>query len=243
MKTDIAETGRGSSGSDGALARAAVIAVFRALEFALPGFPFLSDDIRMRLARDVTSGDFCGPLTSNDALDNSLARLPDRLREVRGHHDEDCLLVGMASSEEVPLSLVDEVSDAATARLAELLRDHYGLAPDRASYLASEARLAALVRAMETAPRERMEARLVELQQCGLLTGDKLIACARRGNSPVFFAAIGATCDLSSEMVEAFLAESGAIALRHILQRVDMAPAVRRAICDCWTAAAGSAAD
>lgn len=243
MKTDIADLSPDPSGSDDALARAAVLAVFRALGFALPDFPFLSDDVRMRLARDVAGGDLCGPLASGDKLDTALARLPEGLRDRYRADTADCLLVGMATSEEVPLSLVDEVSDAATARLAELLRDHYGLAPDRASYLAAEARLAALVRAMEAAPRERMEARLVELRQCGLLTGDKLVAFARRGNSPAFFAGVGAACDMTSEMVEGFLEENGVIALRHILQRGDMAPAVRRAICDCWVAAAGSAAD
>lgn len=227
----------------GALARAAVRAVFRALEFALPDFPFLDPELRARLSGDAANGDFAGPLCHDEALHDCLARLPASLRDMPDDESGTCFIVRMATSEEVSLAHVDEVTEAATGVLAALLRDSYGLAPDRASYLAAEARLAALVRAMERAPRARMEARLAEVHRRGLLTGDRLIAFARCGKSPVFFAAVGQACGLTGEMVEAFLDENGIIALRHILQRNDMAPAVRKVICREWATAAGVAAD
>lgn len=189
------------------------------------------------------------PLVEDTALAELLARLPQRLRkhlhgEWRALEDADegrriCLLEALAGCEEVPLGIIDHLGDCIMGHLADALAERYHLAVDMARYLAAEARSEAIARAIEQAPLQRIDDYMAEFEAKGLISGERVLAYAQRGNSPLFYAALGHSAALEADMVEAFIADGGLRVLERILLRTDLAPVMQQTIMAAYAEAAG----
>ncbi len=124
--------------------------------------------------------------------------------------------------------LLERLADA----IARTLARECGLALDLASYLVVEACRKALGHFLDAADQQRLLDYFEELKRHGRLTSDVLLEHARRGDSPVFFAAIAVAVDLDldAEMVEAFIEDGGVEVLERLLLRADLVEAARQTI-------------
>ncbi|RMD89671.1 MAG: DUF2336 domain-containing protein, partial [Alphaproteobacteria bacterium] len=153
-----------------------------------------------------------------------------------------CLLCRLAAHEGTDLAGIERLTHHLSARLAEALSGTYDLDIDHATYLAGLARDEAVARAIERAPMARIEAYLAEMAMHGQLGGDRIIAYAQRGDSPLFIAAVAQCAGMDSELVEAFLEDDSVVALERMLLRTDLVPALRAAICNAYEGATRASA-
>lgn len=140
--------------------------------------------------------------------------------------NNETVLAQMARRGDLPLAAIEGLVAKMSDEAAQALVRRYGLAQDLASYLGASARQHAVSETLEKAPLPKIEAHMSELRRRGCLTNDLLLSFAKRGNSPLFFAAVGVLANMPGEMVEAFLDEAGPKALSRLLTRAEASAAL-----------------
>lgn len=231
---------------------AACVSLAHALPVALQGGGFVADSVVKQLAVEFAKPQPplpSAPLDEDPALIDLLAGIPQDLRhdlylsrrepEGRGTSRKTCLLQALAECNEIPLELIDRLGECLMNHLGDTLVERYGIAVDMARYLAAEARNEAILCAIEQAPLDRIESYMAQLEAKGLISGDRVLTYARRGNSPIFHAALGHCAALDAEMVEAFIEDGGLRVLERILLRTDFAPVMQQTILATFAETAG----
>jgi len=223
-----------------------------ALPYALERGGFVAASLAETLKQDFSAPTPPLPpvrLQDDQALCDLFSGLPDALlhqieesRQAGGQKEEAsffCLFQALARCGDVSLATIDQLSNVLEGHLAATLAGQYHLAEDTARYLAAEATNEAIARAMERAPEDRIATFMDELQAKGLISGERVLAYARRGNSPLFHAALGHSAELEAEMVAAFIEDGGLRVLERILLRTDFAPVMQQTILATFAESAG----
>jgi len=231
--------GHGDRGS-GNLALHAYASLARALPATVRREQFVAGDLAAQLERDFSLPEPPrpgSPIDSDAALMTRLDGLPESVkaawREIpprEGAGEGACLLQTMAACGEVSLETIEALCDHLTQKLAAILAQRYSITGDMARYLAAETQSEAVTRALERAPADRIDAFMNDLESRGKLSGDRVLHYARRGDSPLFYAAVGRCAGLNAEMVEAFIEDGGLAVLDRILMRTEFMQAMREAI-------------
>lgn len=217
----------------------AYASVARALPYALAHGGFVSSDLAGTLHADFSAATPPIPaagLRSDSELTALLSELPEAVLADRSEaaearsSDEACLMQALAKCGTVELKTIDRLSEALANHLADALAEQYPIAPDMARYLAAEARNEAIARAMERAPQERIDAFMNDLKAHGQVSPERVLAYARRGDSPLFHTILGRCAELEPDMVAAFIEDGGARVLERILMRTDFSSVMREAI-------------
>lgn len=222
------------------------------LHFVVAQCRFLDPGLARRVAADAAAVPPPLPaesLEEDETLEALLGTLPEELQPTDPAKwialpvdRRPCLLCRLAAHEGMDLARIESLTHHLSARLAEALSAVYDLDIDHATYLAGLARDEAVARAIERAPMERIEAYLEEMAKHGQLGGDRLIAYAQRGDSPLFVAAVAQCAAMDSMLIEAFLEDGGVVILERMLLRTDLVPALRAAICNAYEEATRASA-
>lgn len=236
------------------LCHAAYASVAWGLPHALQGGGFVAQSLAVELSAEFSKPmppAPSSPLDEDTALSELLGGLPQQLRRrlhadwqelsSSGEKQPTCLLAALAGCDEVPLADIDRLGDCVMDHLVDTLVERYRFAVDMARYLVAEARNEAILRAIERAPAGRIENYMAGLQAKGMISGERVLVYARRGQSPIFHAALGHSAALDAEMVEAFIEDGGLRVLERILLRTDFAPVMQQTILATYAEAAALA--